>query len=104
MTTTRDLPIPLDLDAIEAFCRARGIARLSLFGSVLRNDYDPKRSDVDVYAEFSPGALDNVGWEFALYGDALAEIIGRKVDFVTNPRPWLRDTLAKEAVTIYAEA
>lgn len=61
MTTARELPVRLDMAAIAAFCRARGISRLSLFGSVLRSDFDPIRSDVDVLAEFRPGALDHVG-------------------------------------------
>ena len=103
MTTARELPIRLDMAAIAAFCRARGISRLSLFGSVLRSDFDPISSDVDVLAEFRPGALDQVGWEFELYGHALSEIIGHRVDLVTNPRPWLRETLNKEALPIYVE-
>ena len=103
MTTARELPIRLDMAAIAAFCRARGISRLSLFGSVLRSDFDPVRSDVDVLAEFRPGALHHVGWEFALYGHVLSEIISQRVDLVTNPRPWLRETLEKEALPIYVE-
>ena len=50
-----DLPIRIDRDALAAFCRARGIRKLSLFGSVIRDDFDPRRSDVDVLAEFAPG-------------------------------------------------
>ncbi|MBX7215124.1 MAG: nucleotidyltransferase domain-containing protein, partial [Thermoflexales bacterium] len=57
MTTTQVLPLAFDRDALAAFCRARGIIRLSLFGSALRNDFDPHRSDVDLYAEFKRGAL-----------------------------------------------
>ena len=41
-----ELPIAIDREKIAAFCRARGIRKLSLFGSVLRPDYDPERSDV----------------------------------------------------------
>ena len=51
-----ELPIVIDREKIAAFCRARGIRKLSLFGSVLRDDFDPQRSDVDVLAEFAPGA------------------------------------------------
>ncbi|MGD0413152.1 MAG: nucleotidyltransferase domain-containing protein [Verrucomicrobiota bacterium] len=47
------LPIAIDRERIAEFCRARGIRKLSLFGSVLRDDFDPARSDVDVLAEFS---------------------------------------------------
>ena len=44
-----------DREKIEEFCRAQGIRKLSLFGSVLRDDFDPQRSDVDVLAELRPG-------------------------------------------------
>ena len=41
------LPIRFDGDRVAAFCRDRGIVRLSVFGSVLREDFDPTRSDID---------------------------------------------------------
>ena len=50
-----ELPIQIDREKIAEFCRVRGIRKLSLFGSVLRDDFDPARSDVDVLAEFEPG-------------------------------------------------
>ena len=99
-----ELPIPLDREKIAAFCRARGIRKLSLFGSVLRDDFDPARSDVDVLAEFVPGV--RPGLKFFGYGEDLAEIIGRKVDF--NTEAWLseyfRDEVVREAVPIYEQA
>jgi predicted nucleotidyltransferase len=49
------LAIQIERGRIAAFCRARGIRRLSLFGLVLRDDFDPQRSDVDVLAEFERG-------------------------------------------------
>jgi len=59
--TVAELPVRFDREKIAEFCRARGIRRLSLFGSVLRDDFDQENSDVDVLAEFNPGALDGVG-------------------------------------------
>ena len=41
---------------IEAFCRKHHIRKLSLFGSVLREDFGPE-SDVDVLVEFDPGQV-----------------------------------------------
>ncbi|MFH1740540.1 MAG: nucleotidyltransferase family protein [bacterium] len=41
-------------DKIAEFCRKHHIRRLSLFGSVLRDDFGPD-SDVDVLVEFEPG-------------------------------------------------
>ena len=55
MTTTAELSIKIDHEKIAAFCPARGIQWLSLFGSVLREDFDPEDSDVDVLAEFKRG-------------------------------------------------
>jgi predicted nucleotidyltransferase len=99
-----ELPIQLDREKIAAICRARGIRKLSLFGSVLRADFDPTRSDVDVLAEFAPGV--RPGLRFFGYGEELAGIIGRKVDF--NTEAWLseyfRDEVVREAVPIYEQA
>ena len=59
-----ELPIPIDREQIARFCRERGIRKLSLFGSVLRHDFDPQRSDVDVLAEFEPGVLKTAGYRY----------------------------------------
>ena len=48
------LPIHLPIAEIADFCRRHRIARLSLFGSVLRDDFSAN-SDVDVLVEFLPG-------------------------------------------------
>ena len=47
-----ELPIEFDAEEVAEFRRCRGIFRLSLFGSVLRDDFDPDQIDVDVLAEF----------------------------------------------------
>ena len=41
VTDVKKLPIQFDRDRVVAFCRERGIVRLSVFGSVLRDDFDP---------------------------------------------------------------
>lgn len=98
-----ELPIKIDLEQIARFCRERGIRKLSLFGSVLREDFDPTRSDVDVLAEFLPGV--RPGLKFFGYGEELGEIIGHKVDFVTEAwlSPHFRDEVLREAVTLYEQ-
>jgi hypothetical protein len=99
-----ELPIQIDRERIAEFCRARGIRKLSLFGSVLREDFEPEHSDVDVLAEFTPGGLRDSGWNFFLYGEQLAEIVGHKVDFCTHLRPWLRPLVEKHRMIIYDES
>ena len=99
-----ELPIQIDREQIAEFCRARGIRKLSLFGSVLRDDFDPVRSDVDVLAEFAAGV--RPGLKFFGYGDELAAALGCKVDF--NTAEWLsryfRDEVLREAIPIYEQA
>jgi predicted nucleotidyltransferase len=75
--------IPIDRDALANFCRRHHVRRLSLFGSVLRQDFGPA-SDVDVLAEFEP---DHVPGFIALHDleEELSTLLGgRKVDLVTE--------------------
>ena len=94
-----ELPIKIEREKIAEFCRARGIRKLSLFGSVLRDDFDPQRSDVDVLAEFAPGALDRVGLRYFGYGEELSAILGRKVDFCSRLNKYIEETVRQEALT-----
>jgi hypothetical protein len=72
-----------------------------LFGSVLRDDFDPQRSDVDVLAEFKPGALKGVGFRYFAYGEELALIMGRKVDFCSRLNKHIEPVVRHEALPIY---
>ncbi len=99
-----ELPIQIDREKIAEFCRARGIRKLSLFGSVLRDDFDPARSDVDVLAEFEPDALKGVGFRYFGYGEELAAIIGRKVDFCSRLNKYIEAAVRREAIPIYEHA
>ena len=42
------------LDAIADACRRHHVARMDVFGSVLRPDYRPGESDIDLLVEFQP--------------------------------------------------
>jgi predicted nucleotidyltransferase len=72
--------IAIDQPRIAAFCREWRIAKLELFGSVLRDDFGPE-SDVDVLVSFERGStwsyLDLVRME-----NELSEKLGRRVDLV----------------------
>lgn len=83
MTHTVQAAIPIPYEEIAAFCQRWGVVKLELFGSVLRDDFDPARSDVDVMVTFAPGRLP--GWEF--FSDVpndLSTVFGRKVDVLTR--------------------
>ncbi|MFQ5845649.1 MAG: nucleotidyltransferase family protein [Planctomycetota bacterium] len=85
------------------FCRLRGIRRLALFGSALRDDF-AARSDLDVLVEFEPGT--RVGLSFFTMQDELSEILGRAVDLSTPGflGRHLRERILGEAREIYVAA
>ncbi len=70
----------LDLDAIAEFCRRHDIDGFSLFGSILRDDFD-ETSDVDVLLD----ARRALGFhETCRMLDDLEAMFGRKVDMLTR--------------------
>lgn len=84
------------------FCRRNHIRRLSLFGSVLRDDFKAD-SDIDVLVEFEPGHVP--GLRFIRLQDELSTLFdGRPVDLVTpkflNHR--IRDEVLRTAQVQYA--
>ena len=95
--------IQIPRERIEAFCRAHGIRRLALFGSVLRDDFGPE-SDIDVLIEFQPGV--RVGLAFIRLQDELSEILGHKVDLNTpgSISRYFRDEVLDEAEELYVAA
>ena len=92
--------IEIPKDRIAAFCRRHSIRRLSLFGSILRDDFGPQ-SDVDVLVEFEPGA--RTGLKFFAMQDELTDILGRKVDLNTVGflSKYFRDRVLAEAEVQY---
>jgi predicted nucleotidyltransferase len=95
--------IQLDPAAIAEFCRSHHVRRLSLFGSVLRNDFTPG-SDVDVLVEFEAGRTP--GLAFFSMQDELSGIFGRRVDLHTpaSLSRYFRDRVLSEAKLEYVAA
>ena len=99
-----ELPIPMDPVRTEDFCRTRGIRRLCLFGSVLRDDFSPGHSDVDVLVEYLPGR--HPGLNHFLYQEELADLFHQHVDLNTPPmlNRHIREEIEKEALPLYEQA
>jgi uncharacterized protein len=69
-------------DAITAACQQHHVARVHAFGSALRADYQPGKSDIDLLVEFQPmDASDLVEAYFELE-QKLCQSIGEAVDLV----------------------
>jgi len=96
------LNINIPHDAVTDFCRRHLIARLSLFGSVLRDDFSPA-SDLDVLVEFAPdhapGYLAFAGMQMEL-----SELLRRRVDLRTpdDLSRYFRDEVLQQATLIHA--
>jgi hypothetical protein len=89
-------------EQLRSFCRRNQIARLSLFGSALRDEMR-EDSDIDLLVEFQPGAevslLDLAGMEIEL-----TEALGQKVDLRTPAElsRYFRDEVLAAAEVLYA--
>ena len=95
--------ISIDRERIAEFCRRNHIRKLSLFGSVLRDDFRPD-SDVDVLVEFEPGHTPGLAF-FAMQRE-LSAILGRNVDLNTAGylNLYFRDQVLIEAEVQYDAA
>lgn len=95
--------IAIDHDAIEAFCRKWKVSELSLFGSVLRDDFQPD-SDVDVLVSFAADAPWSL-FDWVEMIDELRALFGRDVDLVSKRglrNPFRRHEILTRREVIYA--
>jgi predicted nucleotidyltransferase len=94
--------IKLPRKEIATFCRTHHIAKLSVFGSALTEDFGPD-SDVDFLVEFEPGHVPGL-IRFAGMELELTAIIGRKADLRTPAElsKYFRDDVMAAAIVQYA--
>ncbi len=95
-----------NLEAIGRLCRLYGVRKLELFGSILRQDFDPEHSDVDLLVEFEPSVADSFA-KFLDLKEALEQLLARPVDLVElrairNRR--LRRHIEQSKAPLYAAA
>ena len=97
----------VDENELINFCQQNQILELSVFGSVLREDFK-ETSDIDFVVVFDPqiqlSLMDLVGIQYEL-----EELIGRKVDLVEkrsieNSHNWIRRKNILEAATLIYES
>jgi hypothetical protein len=97
------LAIEVPENRIKEFCRQNGIRRLSMFGSVLSDDFSPE-SDIDILIEFKDDATPGF-FSLMRMQDELTEILGRTVDLRTpkDLSRYFRDDVVNNAVVQYVE-
>jgi len=95
------IQVALPLKAIKDYCHRNQIARLSLFGSALRDDFTAD-SDLDLLVEFEVGA--RVGYfRLVEMQQDLSVLVGRWVDLLTQGAisRYFRDDVLATAEVIY---
>lgn len=96
--------IPIDQKQIVDFCRKHRIRKLSLFGSVLRDDFRPD-SDVDILVEFETAHTPGFIRLYQIEEELSLLLGGHRPDLVTpgflNRR--IRDRVLSEAEVQYAK-
>jgi predicted nucleotidyltransferase len=94
------------LEELEEFCRRWKIVELSVFGSVLRQDFRPD-SDIDFLARFAPDARWSLFDHMRMERELMA-LLGREVDLVNrscierSPNWIRREEILGTARTLYA--
>ncbi len=104
----RSLPdnITLPQQKLLNFCHHWHISSLGLFGSVLRPDFNPETSDIDILVDFHTAARHNL-LDFAEMQEQLTHIFGLRVDLVSKKglersrNLERRNTILSSAQTIY---
>lgn len=89
-------------EQLHRLCDTHGVKRLSLFGSVLRGDFDAD-SDIDLLVEFHPGRTPGM----LGFGQMILDferLLGRRVDLRTSGdlSPYFAPAVAKSARTLHA--
>ncbi|MBN1631777.1 MAG: nucleotidyltransferase family protein [Thermoleophilia bacterium] len=91
--------------AIAELCTRYGVVRLDVFGSVLRDDFRPDESDVDLLAEFAPRDPYELAKDYFDMLDELEELLGVKVDLVmvgAVKNPYIADDIEQTKQLLYA--
>lgn len=90
---------------IAELCRTHHVRRFSVFGSAVRDDFDPERSDVDVRVEFDHEGKRGYAANYFDFRKKIAAILGCKVDVISGSviqNPYFRREIEKTQVTLYA--
>ena len=93
------------IDEVAALCRQTGARRLRLFGSAVREDFEPATSDLDFLVEFDTLAPAKYADSYFALKEGLEMLLGRQVDLVAASsikNPYFRERVEAESQTVYA--
>lgn len=89
----------------EQLCQQYHVRRIDLFGSGARDDFDPKRSDLDFLVEYEPNAPGGALDMYFGFKEDLEELFGRGVDLVMTGavrNPYILADIERSRRQLYA--
>jgi len=97
--------IDLHREEVVTLCHRTHARRLDLFGSAVRDDFDPAHSDLDFLVEFDD--VPPVAYADAFFDlkEGLESLFQRPVDLITTSslaNPYFRDRILAERRPVYA--
>jgi len=102
------MPVPAALTGclrgVRSLCRRYAVRKLGAFGSVLRDDFDPKRSDVDLVVEFGRSRTYGPADQYFRFKAALERLLRREVDLIelrAMPASRLKRSIERTQVPVY---
>lgn len=93
--------------ALIALCERYAVRRLALFGSALRADFDPRRSDLDFVVEFASSSTLSPAQQYFDFKTAMEKLFGRAVDLVelhALPETRLKRLIQRTQQPVYDQA
>jgi predicted nucleotidyltransferase len=97
--------IQCNLDEIIRLCRRHAVRRLAIFGSAVRADFDPQRSDIDLLVEFEPVPVAERMRNFSALREGLTELLQHEVDLVEDGairNPYVLKSVSEQQQILYA--
>lgn len=105
----QNLPIEISLHKVRDFCLKWKIKEFALFGSILRDDFNPIESDIDILVSFING--NNISlFDMIEMKEELENLYQRKVDIVNkesiekSKNPYRKKEILENFKVIYDEA
>jgi predicted nucleotidyltransferase len=94
-----------NFEEITRLCREYEVRRLAVSGSILREDFDPQRSDADFLVEFEPVPVGTRMKNYLGLREALTSLLSRQVDLIENGairNPYILKSVAAQEQVLYA--
>ena len=90
---------------LKALCKKYHVRRLEVFGSAVREDFDPQRSDLDLLVEIDSAVNSSYFDDYFGLREELESLLERPVDLLSIDaldNPYFIERIANERETLYA--